>query len=133
MKRVAAERAASCRSLFKLEPLPPPGEAVPILVVEEDGRTSQLEAVHWPHLGWTDAVTLLRIEDDVLGWRKHPFASEPLNPIDDSTTWSRGRLDAELANLTRDPACPLDDDGFKPRSEQDRKPPAGPRRPDRRE
>ena len=70
-----------------------------ILVEEKGGGTSQLEAVHWPHFGWTDAVTLLRIEDEVLGWRQHPFLH---HPPDDTTTWSRERLKAEMAKLTRD-------------------------------
>ncbi len=96
VKRVAAERAAEYRGLFKLQPLPPPGDEVQILVEEEDGRTSQLEAVHWLHLGWTDAITLLRIEEEVLGWRWHPSRERRQ---DDPSTWPREKLAAEIDRL----------------------------------
>ena len=94
VKRVAAERVARYRGLFKLDPLPPSGDEVQILVEDDVGRVSELDAVHWPRLGWTDATTLLRVEDDVLGWRRHPFRQTPAG---DLSTWRRTKLAAELA------------------------------------
>ncbi len=96
VKRVAAERDAQFRALFKLEPLPPPGDEVQILVDDERGMVAKLDAVHWPYLGWTDARTLLPVEDDVLGWRWHPFRERRQ---DDPATWPREKLAAELERL----------------------------------
>ena len=79
-KRVEVERAAEYRAMFSLEPLPPARDEVQILVEDDDGRTSEIEGVYWPAIGWTDAVTLLKVESDVLGWRRHPFREAP--PID---------------------------------------------------
>ena len=94
-KRAVAVRATAYRALFQLEPLPPAGDEVQILVEDDDGRTSQLDAVHWPHLGWTDAVTMLRVEDDVLGWRRHPFRRREPPPVD-FTGWTDEEITAEL-------------------------------------
>ena len=93
-KRVTAERAGEYRSLFKLDPLPPAGEEVQILVEDDDGRTSEIEGVHWPAIGWTDAVSMLRVEGDVLGWRRPPFRREPLV---DYSGWSDEQVAAEMA------------------------------------
>ena len=71
-KRVTTERATEYRGLFQLEPLPPAGDEVKILIEDDDGRTTEIEGVHWPAIGWTDAVTMLSVEGEVLGWR--PFA-----------------------------------------------------------
>lgn len=71
-KRVAADRDAHHRGLFVLDPLPPPGETMQILVDDEGGMLAERDARHWPHLGWVDAVTSQAIDDDVLGWRRHP-------------------------------------------------------------
>ena len=93
MKRAEAERAADYRAMFVLEPLPPQGEEVQILIDDEHGMLAKLDAVHWPHLSWIDATTQLPVEDDVLGWRWHPFRERRQ---DDPSTWSREKLAAEL-------------------------------------
>ena len=95
-KRAAIERAAEFRDLFKLEPLPPPGDEVQILVDDERGMLAKLDAVHWPYLGWIDAQTLLAVEEKVLGWRWHPFRERP---HEDPATWSREMVAAELERL----------------------------------
>ena len=96
LRRVAAEREAQYRGLFKLVPLPPPGEKVLILVEDDDGKVSEIDAVHWPQLGWTDAITMLRVDDDVLGWRQPPFRAPAAV---DHSTWSREQLERGLARL----------------------------------
>ena len=93
-KRVTAERATEYRGLFQLEPLPSAGDPVQILVEDDDSRTSEIEGVHWPAIGWTDAVTMLRVDGDVLGWRRHPFRREP--PPIDYSGWTRDELAAEM-------------------------------------
>ena len=75
LKLVAAERAAADRGPFTVDALPPPGEAVQILVDDERGTPAEREAMHWPDLGWVDATTRLRIEDEVLGWRRPPVGT----------------------------------------------------------
>lgn len=57
---------------------------------------AELDAVHWPNLGWVDATTLLKVEDDVLGWGWHPFRERPQ---EDPATWPRERLEAELQRM----------------------------------
>ncbi len=74
LKLVAAERAAADRGPFTLDTLPPPGEVVRILVDDERGVPAEREAMHWPDRGWVDATTRLRIEDEVLGWRRPTVA-----------------------------------------------------------
>ena len=103
VRRVAAERAAQYRDLFVLEPPPPPGDEVQILVDDERGMPVELGAVHWPHLGWVDATTLLRVEEEVIGWRWHPFRQRPQ---DDPATWSREQVAADLEKRFGDPATP---------------------------
>ena len=76
-----------------------------ILVEDDGGAVAELDAMHWPHLGWTDAVTLLRVEDDVLGWRRHQFRRPPPQ---DFATWTREELAAELAR--RFPSDPMRED-----------------------
>ena len=65
-----------------------------ILVGEDDGRTTELEGVHWPGLGWMDPATLLPIEGDVLGWCEHPFRGEP--PPIDFIGWTKEEVGAEV-------------------------------------
>ena len=105
LKLVAAERAAAYRAMFTLEPLPPQGEEVQILVDDESGMPTEIEAVHWPYLGWVDATTLMKVEDDVLGWRWHPFRERRQ---EDTSTWSRERLAAKLERMF--PSGPAEND-----------------------
>jgi hypothetical protein len=96
VKLVAAERAAAYRALFALEPLPPAGDEVQILIDDKSGTPAEIAAVHWPYLGWVDAVTLLKIEDEVLGWRGHPFRERRQA---DPAVWPREKRAAELKRL----------------------------------
>lgn len=96
-RRVEADRTASSyRGLFKLDQLPPPATEVQILVDDESGKPIEIEAMHWPHLGWVDAVTLQKIDEEVLGWRWHPLRDRS---DEDPVTWSRERLAAELERM----------------------------------
>lgn len=96
VKFVAAERAAAYRGLFALEPPPTPGNEVQILIDDESGMPAEIEAVHWPYLGWVDAVTLLKVEAEVLGWRWHPFRERRRA---DPAVWPREKMAAELERL----------------------------------
>ena len=93
---VASERTAAYRALFMLEPLPKPGTQVQALVEDDRGAVDELEALHWPYLGWIDAVTLLPVDGAVLGWRWHPFKTEPAV---DYSTWSRAEIERAVARL----------------------------------
>ena len=95
-------RAAKYRGLVALEPLPAAGDEVQIFVDDGYGRTSEIEGVHWPAIGWTDAVTMLRVEGDVLGWRLPPFRREP--PPVDYTGWSDEQVAAEIGRRFEDGA-----------------------------
>lgn len=70
------------RGLFHLQPLPPPGEEVLVLCQDEHRQTSVIEAVYWPYLGWTDAVSLLMVEGSVLGWRPQSICRGALPLLD---------------------------------------------------
>lgn len=96
MKLIAAEHTAAYRSMFTLDPLPPAGDEVQILVDDKCGMPAEIEAVHWPYLDWVDAVTLLKVEDEVLGWRWHPFRERRQA---DPAVWSREKTAAELKRL----------------------------------